>query len=207
MYVLALTDWLSVSLEMVTFLVTAIGLAFVVVSLRQTGEQQRLEAGPYVRVDLGTYDLDMPDFARPDVFFHNHDECVELVSEYEESVTVVAWFRNYQPHPLGMAFGLTAVFSIDTEEISMVNAVSIPYLEHGKAVAIDIARCSAIAWTELRLIELSFLDFYDRPYEHSHGEHGTNSLHGRLSAFLDSDGLVAVPEGRARGTGIDIGSD
>jgi len=208
MYVFAsqVVDYVTVGLGLAGLISTVVGLSFVVVQLRRTAEQQRTEAGPYVRVDLGSLQLSMDDFERPRAYFHNHTEYVDLATGDESASMLVAWFRNYQGHPLGMALGVTATFSIDDGSgTSFIKNVYIPYLERGKAVAIDLVRCPSNGAVEVTLISISFLDFYDHRHEHSYGEAGTNALHGRLRALIQEGRLESVPEGRSRGSGIDLG--
>lgn len=71
-------DYVTLLTEVVALLVTAGGLAFVVRSLRQTAEQQRVESGPYIRVDLGSLDLPMHDFSAPDAAYRNRSQMSDL---------------------------------------------------------------------------------------------------------------------------------
>ena len=178
-----------------------------VASLKQTGKQQRIEAGPYVRVDIGSLDADMLDFHRPEVRYRDSMQATSFAQANSGSdvITISAWFRNYQTHPLGMALGISAVFLIETLVAQpLIHEVRIAYLEQDKAVLVDIARIDRAQDITVRLLSLSFLDFYDQRHEHQLGAKGTNALHGRLSAAYDSGRLIATPQGRSLGKGVDF---
>lgn len=202
-----LLDFVTLAVDISTLAVTGFGLYFVVASLKQAGKQQRIEAGPYVRVDIGSPDEDMPDFIKPEVSYHDFTQASSFILDEDvEAITISAWFRNYQAHPLGMALGITAVFLIESAEMEpVIKDVRIAYLENEKSVLIDLAKIARGQDATVRLLSLSFLDFYDQRHEHTFGGKGTNALHGRLIAVYENGGLTARPEGRSRGNGVDFG--
>jgi hypothetical protein len=202
-------DYASLAVSAFTLLVTFGGLWFVISSLRQAAQQQRVEAGPYVRVDLGSADLHMPDFHAPPVYYTDQTQALHLEREGsdENLVTLSAWFRNYQTHPLGMAFGVVAQILVERIGFDpVISEVRIPYLERDKAVLIHVARVNHASTPRITLLSLSFLDFYDRRHEHQYGEKGTNALHGRLVCSVEDGRLISVPEGRSRGEGVSFDS-
>jgi hypothetical protein len=199
-------DYASFVVSALTLLVTAAGLSFVVFSLKQSGRQQRIEAGPYVRVDIGSATEVMSDYEKPVPIYHDGRQATNLASsENSDSITISAWFRNYQTHPLGMALGVTAVFLVEVGELEpVVNDVRIAYLEVGKPVLVDIVQFDRAYDATVQLLSLTFQDFYDEQHEHRFGIAGTNALHGRLIATYEKGVLISRPEGRSRGEGVDF---
>jgi len=198
-----LYDILSLALDFLTLFVTAAGLGFVVYSLKQATSQQRVESGPYVRVDIA--DIDNPgDFAPPPHHFRRSDLASEISLPIDnEVVTVAAWFRNYQTNDLGMAFGLSATFLVEPEGAeSFMNKVFIAYLEQGKPVVTDVLRAPGNAEVAVTLISLTYVDFFDHEHAHNHGEKGTNGLHGRLIYRRSRNTARSVPEARSMAKGV-----
>jgi hypothetical protein len=115
MHVLAADVFNYVSLLMggLGLFATVVGLRFVVQSLNQTAAQQRIEAGPYVRVDIGSLDLPLTDFSPPDHHYRGEDQVLEFDRADIQSITLSAWFRNLQSHPLGTAYGVRAAFIVE----------------------------------------------------------------------------------------------
>jgi hypothetical protein len=208
MYLLAAEtiDYVTALLSFLSLLATGAGLGFVVRSLNQASEQQRVEAGPYVRVDLGSVDLEMPDFQRPQHHYRSHEQVLDLRSGEGRSIVLSAWFRNLQTHNLGTAFGVRATFVVEGDDFEpAVRQVEIPYLEAGKPVLVDILRCQTSQNPGVILSELRFYDFYDRQHRHQFGSKGTNALHGRLRSVIQDGKIVSDPEGRSRGHGVEFG--
>jgi hypothetical protein len=201
-------DYVGILVGVLGLLATIVGLRFVVQSLDQSAAQQRIEAGPYVRVDIGSLDLPMPDFSPPAYHFRSEDQVLNLESTASSGIILSAWFRNLQSHPLGTAYGVRAAFVVEGDEFEpAVTEVTIPYLESGKPVLIDIVRCAISQQPSVLLSELLFYDFYDRQHHHQFGSSGTNALHGRLSARAQDGKIMSVPEGRSRGFGVEFGSE
>lgn len=201
-------DYVSLFVGGLGLLATIVGLRFVVQSLDQSAEQQRIEAGPYVRVDIGSLDLPMSDFSPPGHHYRSEDQVLNLESTASSSIMLSAWFRNLQSHPLGTAYGVHATFIVEGDEFEPgVTEVAIPYLEHGKPVLVDIVRCTISQNPSVLLSELRFYDFYDRQHHHQFGSSGTNALHGRLRARVQNGKIMSVPEGRSRGFGVEFGTE
>ena len=138
-----LFDYLELTLQIAGLLVTGGGLAFVVVSLNQTAKQHRIEAGPYIRIDIAAADDDLSSFKGPQPYFRRSDLFIDLSGGASDGVMGSAWFRNYQEHSLGMAIGVSAVFLVDTGAVeSVLNDVFIAYVERDKPVIVDIATLS-----------------------------------------------------------------
>jgi hypothetical protein len=199
-------DYASSLIEVLTFAVTGFGLYFVVTSLRRSSEQQRTEAGPYVRIDVGANAVET-DFSPPNVYYRNELHSIDLAPEVgdKEAVTLCAWLRNYQSHPLGMAIAVTASFLIEVDGAEPVlNDVRIAYLEHEKPVEVDLVRIRRDATAHATLIKLSFLDFYSHRYEHEYRGKSTNALLGRLQCTYESGQVEATPESRPHGKGVEF---
>ncbi|HEX5369940.1 MAG TPA: hypothetical protein VFY10_11045 [Dehalococcoidia bacterium] len=197
-------DYASILIQVAMFIVTGGGLLYVARALSQGGKQQRLESGPYVRVDIGTTEAGA-DFAPPETYFHRKDVYSDVLTNDGEVVMLTAWFRNYQEHPLGMALGVAAVFLIEVEgRDPVLNDVYIAYVERDKPVAVDIVRVSRSSRVTVTLLSVSYVDFYDSRYEHTYGEKGENGLHGRMICTVDGDGIKSIPNGRSRGRGVDF---
>ncbi len=211
-----LFDYAGLVIGILTFAAAVIGLAAVVLTLRQGNRQERVESGPYIRVDLAAPPGEHSDFEPPAP--HHHDTAT-LVRDYAPNLSpeakrgISAWFRNYQPHQLGVAFSITATFSVGVEILPMAQQgdegvqvfetkVFIAYLENDKPVCIDLVRFPRNWRVDADLVSLSYFDLYDRKHVHEYGEKGTNALHGRLSATYDGTSLASVPEGRPRGRGV-----
>jgi hypothetical protein len=202
-----LLDYVAILIALGTFLATVIGLYFVAQSLNQTVGQQRTASGPYVRVDVGAFGVDMDDFKPPNVYYHSTDQILALEADREstdsEDFIFTAWFRNYQEHRLGMALGVAATFLLETREREPVlREVHIAYLELEKPVAVDLFSLPGSWSAKLSVLSVSYLDFYDHQHEHSLGTLGTNGLHGRLVCTLEGGLVRTIPEARSRKDGL-----
>jgi hypothetical protein len=203
-------DWLdyaNLAFEIVTFVVTAGGLWLVIAALRKTTEQQRIESGPYVRVDIGSTDVATEDFKPFEAYYRSDSQCSDMAPELGEAekVTLSAWFRNYQRHPLGMALAVEASFLIEADFSGpILNQVRIAYLEVDKPVLVDVIKVPRPERARVTLLALTFLDFYDHRHEHQLGEKSSNALHGRLTCIYDNERIQATPAGRSRGKGVDF---
>jgi hypothetical protein len=202
-------DWLdyaSFFLDVVALVVTLGGLGFVVAALRQTGRQQRIEAAPYVRIDIGLKD-GIPD--RPGVadYYEDTSQKVNLTLPEQPSLEVCAWFRNYQSSDLGFAMGVIATFLVELSDATETSIdfvdVEIPYLEFEKTVKVDLAAVPATKEMLVMVTSLVFYDFYDQYHKHTYGRKSSNGLHGRLVFISNSEVTESSPEGRSRGKGVD----
>jgi hypothetical protein len=212
-------DWLdlvALVLEVVGLLVTALGLFFVVRTLRATErqqktaqEEQRTAAGPYIRVDIGSLELDPGDFEPPDFVFHDGTQAANLLEGQKSGVTFVAWFRNRQTHPLGMALAVQAQFVVESPRMatSCLVEVAIAYVEHNRPVVVDIVEFPEDWDVRATLIYLSYQDFYDRRQVHYDDGEGTNGLHGRLECHYEAGTITSLPHGWPRGAGVDFQAD
>ena len=87
-----------------------IGIFFQVV---QNAGQQRRETGPYVRVDIGpTSGKAATQFVRPDAYIFLSEDYIDVSGDSGATpyVSISAWLRNYQTHPLGVCFTLRTEF-------------------------------------------------------------------------------------------------
>ena len=206
-----LLDYIGLFLEFGTFLVTTLGLGFVVLSLNQSTRQQRIEEGPYVRIDIGLSE-GIEDQRTVPVYYEDSSQVLDLRWNRDDpGLEISAWFRNYQKHPLGFALGVTGTFIVEVpagdeadESSAHVIDVEIPYLEFGKCVKVHLASLPSSRESAALLSSLSFYDLYDHRHQHIYGQRSTNALHGRLYWLHTADGTTeSTPEGRSRGTGVD----
>jgi hypothetical protein len=206
-----LLDYVSLGLDVATLVATVAGLGFVIFSLWQSVRQQRVETGPYVRVDIGPTD-GIPDQQEVEVYYEDHSQILDFSAggRGAPSLEIAAWFRDYQTSPLGFALGVTATFlvevvSLDDEssEVHFVD-VEIPYLEFSKCSKVRLVSLPSDSESSVMLSSLSFHDLYDKRHSHVYGERGTNAVHGRL-LWLNKPGHYeeSTPEGRSRGAGVD----
>jgi len=202
-------DYVTLLIQVVTLATTVIGLIFVVKALHTSQEQQRMEAGPYIRIDLGSVTEDMPGFTKPDTYYRRLlPDTNDSTIRDESTIEMSAWFRNYQTHSLGLAFTVEAQFLVEVEGADpFVSDVHIPYLENGKAVAVDLIAFDRGVRIAVSLLNLSYLDFYDRRYEHVFGTEGTNALHGRLICTFEDGRFRNRAEGRSMEEGADFQSE
>lgn len=187
-------------------LAAGVGLFGVYYSLRKDRRQARIEAGPYVRVDVFPADDEQVDFEAPASYYETRTSLVDIAGDLEDDATAtfVACFRNYQPHALGTAFRVAAFFVLEIRSEESDEAeyrysiVTIPYIEHEKAVKLHLFRISLTSSATVWLARLAFSDFYDGFHEHSEGSN-ENALHGRLTCVYDGSSFRSIPEGRPAG--------
>jgi hypothetical protein len=201
-------DYFSIAVQACTPLVGILGLAGVVYSLKRNREQQRIQAGPYVRIDIGPT-AGIEDQRELDVYYADVSQVVDLSHGAENTLEISAWFRNYQSEALGFALGVTASFVVEVTEPSVARTrsdqvdVEIPYLEYGKCVRIALARLPIQLELTVILLSVSFYDLYDQLHEHAYGKNSSSAMHGRLVWQKTDDFEESTPEGRSRGRGVD----
>ena len=99
-----------------TGVVAAIGLAGVYLSVREGRKQQRIQSGPFIRVDIGPTSDTISNFETPAAHFINREFVQDIALDTaadqadDQKVSVSAWATNYQTHPLGLAYGVSLRF-------------------------------------------------------------------------------------------------
>ena len=180
------------------------GLGGVIWTLRRGRRQQRVQSGPYVRVDVGPTTAATSDFEAPkNPHFVSSDDVVDLAPDLDDDqkVSLSAWLTNYQPHPLGTAFRVAAFFVIEVRPhaslvpVYQYSIVRVAYVEHKKPVKIELFRVPGNSTAVLWLSRLAFSDFYDEYYKHYEGKN-ENALHGRLTCTYANGNFTCIPEGR-----------
>ena len=180
------------------------GLGGVIWTLRRGRRQQRVQSGPYVRVDIGPTIGATSDFEAPkDPHYVSSDYVVDLAPDLadDQKVSLSAWLTNYQPHPLGMAFRVLAFFIIEVRPrgsfvpVYRYSIVRTAYVERKKSVKIELFKVPGDSTAVLWLSRLAFSDFYDEYHEHSEGKN-ENALHGRLTCTYANGNFMCIPEGR-----------
>jgi hypothetical protein len=145
------TDWIAAVASVALVVVALVGFIATVLTIISARNRQRLEIEGYIRVDVGPPE-GTDDYSPPPDIVHVESRYLKVLgSDSKESVTVSAWYRNMQQHPLGVALGVTGrvLLTIHAEdEDQLIDQVhEIAYLEPGRTVRVDIARfpktCSA----------------------------------------------------------------
>jgi len=149
-------------------------------------DYQRMQLLPYVRVDVLPGD---PMLARglkaEAAYFHDRTRLLDLSAGALSTRTIVALFRNYQPHPLGFASLVSAGFLIEASppDLQVSNleftVVDIPYLEAGKPVAVDLCRFDARMSVTVTCTDVRYVDLLGRLTEREADESTTYVWHGR----------------------------
>ena len=185
--------------------VAVLGFIAIYITLRETRKQQRTQAGPYVRIDLGVAEESVDDFEPPKVHYADTSNVVDLdeATPSSEKVTISAWLRNYQSHPLGFALGVNLnlflyASSSRNGDRSQDVTVEIAYLEYGKPVRVDLIKANVPSGPDesivVSVVEVRYYDFYDQLNVHVFEQEGTNGLHGRLSCVITQDRVSSVPQ-------------
>jgi hypothetical protein len=196
-------DYVQLFVQSLGVLVALVGLGGVVLSLKWNREQQRIQNGPYVRVDIGlTKGIPDQKDIKNDVYYEDSSQLIDLTRGTSPSTELSAWFRNYQQNALGFALGVRASFLIQGDTAHQTD-VEIPYVEYGKTVRIGLATIPTEGDITAMLISLSFHDFYDQTHTHIYGQKSSNALHGRLVWLRSDSEDESTPEGRSRGEGVD----
>lgn len=198
-----------------TALIAAIGLFGVWLTFSSSAREQRVQWGPYVRVDIGPPD-GTGDFASPAPHYRDAKGCIDLAPDAstDRKVTVSTWLRNYQAHPLGFALAASAFFILEVRKDStglprsdvQYHKARLPYLEHSKAVQLDLFTFPQDWEVFVWLGTLEFHDIYQRRHAHEASAENT-ALHGRLSCSYARGSFTCYPQGRPRGDAVDSSTD
>ncbi len=105
--------WTAQSWQAVGAFAALMGVMGIYFQIRQNAERQRKETGPYVRVDIGpTVDDTKTPFDKPKTYIFLATDFIDVGSNDSTvpRVSISAWLRNYQTHPLGMCFSVSVGF-------------------------------------------------------------------------------------------------
>lgn len=192
--------WTAQSWQAVGTFAALMGVIGIYFQIRQNAARQRKETGPYVRVDIGpTVDDTNTPFKKPKTYIFLKTDFIDVESEDSTvpRVSISAWLRNYQTHPLGMCFSVSVGFHYRTispsEETNVgVGLWEIAYLEHGNAVQIELFRVPADWSILVELVYLEYQDFYSQ--KHLYMENHSPGIHGRLECLYNpQDGFESTP--------------
>lgn len=193
-------EWTAQSWQAVGTFAALAGVIGIFFQIQQNAARQRKETGPYVRVDIGptTEDTVSP-FDKPEAYIILERDFIDVGGDDStvRQVSISAWLRNYQTHPLGMCFSVSMGFHYRTisplEETNVgVELWEIAYLEHGKAVQIELFRLPVDWSISVELVYLEYQDFYAQ--KHLYLENHSPGIHGRLECFYSPpDGFESIP--------------
>ena len=174
-----------------------IGIFFQVV---QNAGRQRKETGPYVRVDIGpTSGNAATPFTRPQAYIFLSKDCIDVADDGSATphVSISAWLRNYQTHPLGICFTVRIEFHYSARDPSGKLVIDrgtwdIAYLEHDKPVQIELFRLPRDWSIVVDLFSLKYQDFDG--VQQSFSEDHSTGIHGRLRCSYDPQyGIESIP--------------
>ena len=193
-------EWTAQSWQAVGTFAALTGVIGIFFQIQQNAARQRKETGPYVRLDIGpTVEDTMTPFNKPKTYIFLDTGFIDVGGDASTvpRVSISAWLRNYQTHPLGMCFSVSVGFHYRTispsEETNVgVELWEIAYLEHGHAVQIELFRLPADWSILVDLLYLEYRDFHSQKYlymvDHSPG------IHGRLEClYSPQDGFESTP--------------
>lgn len=202
----SLSAWadLSTALALPTAIV---GLAAVWTQLRlQTSvrrdelESRRLEFLPYVRVDLVPSSLVLAaDIRLAPPYFTDSGQVLELADGAPgERRSISAYFRNYQPHPLGIAAIPRATFLVEsvnedgTNDFAYVD-VQLPYLETGKPVLVNVCSFPLQWWVTVTCIGVRYVDLLGNVLSRTIDTGPGEVWHGRHLCQWDGKSFTSQP--------------
>ena len=198
-------EWTAQSWQAVGTFSALTGVIGIFFQIQQNAARQRKETGPYVRVDIGpTVEDTMTPFNRPTTYIVLATDFIDVGGGDPgiPRVSISAWLRNYQTHPLGMCFSVSVGFHYRTispsgETDVGVELWEIAYLEHGNAVQIELFRLPADWSILVELVYLEYQDFYSQ--KHLYIENHSPGIHGRLEClYSPQDGFESTPVARPR---------
>jgi hypothetical protein len=163
-------------------------------------ESRRLEFLPYVRVDLVPSSLGLAsDIRLAQPYFIDSGQVLELIDgTLSDRRTISAYFRNYQPHPLGMAAIPRATFLVEfvsedgTDDFEYVD-VQLPYLETGKPVLVNV--CSfPVPWlVTVTCIGVRYVDLLGNVLSRTIDTGPGEVWHGRHLCRWDGRSFISQP--------------
>jgi len=185
-------------------LVAFFGLGGVWITLTRNARQQRVQVGPFVRVDVGAVGAEGgADFTPPDHHFENR-ATVEDLTGGEPNISLWAWVSNTQSSELGFAIGVAARFLLEMKMpgqpiVYRVRDVQVAYVQNGRPVKIELYRVPETATGRISLITLTFYDLYQHRHEHWSGGRSENAIFGRFICEFQNGQCYSIPEAWPRG--------
>ena len=193
-------EWTAQSWQAIGTFAALTGVIGIFFQVRQNTVRQRKETGPYVRVDIGpTVEDTTTPFTRPGAYIVLARDYIDVADDDKAAakVSISAWFSNYQTHPLGMCFSLSAEFTYEAQAPSGETTVGlgrweIAYLEHGKPVQLELVRVPKDWSISVDLSALRYQDFHGT--QQLYDEYFSTGIHGRLKCFyVPQDGFESIP--------------
>jgi len=160
-----------------------LGLVYLFHSSRRDARALRLQASPFMRVDVGLVGVRASDpFEPPEPYYAQTAAAQDLAPEVPDldKVIVAIWVSNLQKHPLGVALGIEVSVGIANDKIEVSHSAQVAYVQHHRVVQINIFKVprhwnfAAAAYT------VRYFDLYDREHLHVRGGKSTNAAFGRL---------------------------
>ncbi len=192
--------WTAQSWQAVGTVAALTGVIGIFYQVAQNSKRQRKETGPYVRVDIGpTVGNAASPFPRPAAYIMLARDYIDVAGggSAVPDVSVSAWLRNYQVHPLGMCFTLQAEFhytAFDPAGNPFIGGGiwEVAYLEHDKPVQIELFRLPKNWSILVELFSLRYQDFHGA--KQSFSPYFSTGIHGRLRCTYDpQDGFESLP--------------
>ena len=193
-------EWTAQSWQAVGTFAALTGVIGILIQVRQNAERQRKETGPYVRVDIGpTVGNTATPFIKPEAYIVLARDHIDVAGggSRPPHVSISAWFRNYQSHPLGMCFTVRAEFHYSALTHSGFPVIGsgtwdIAYLEYDKPVQIELFRLPKNWSILVELYSLRYQDFYG--VRQLFSEDYSTGIHGRLRcSYAPQDGFESLP--------------
>ena len=138
-------EWMQAWSALVLVPIAILGFVVTLFALAQNRNRQEMEIEGYIRVDIGpeqgTDDYQVP----ANVVFRSTAEIHSFGDETDGHETVVAWYRNLQTHPLGIAYGIVSRLSghavtPDGRVFAIEQQQRIAYIEPGRCVQLGVVR-------------------------------------------------------------------
>ena len=195
-----LWEWTAQSWQAVGTFAALTSVIGIFVQVLQNAERQRKETGPYVRVDIGpTVGNTATPFTKPEAYIVLAADFIDVTDggSANPHVSVSAWLRNYQSHPLGTCFTVRAEFHFRAstpagEPVIGSGTWDMAYLEHGKPIQVELFRLPRNWSILVELFSLRYEDFYG--VQQLYSEDYSMGIHGRLKCSYDPQrGFESLP--------------
>ena len=193
-------EWTAHSWQAVGTFGALTGVIGIFFQVRQSAQRQRKETGPYVRVDIRPTVLDpATKLTTPEAYVFLDSDYINVAGDGSAipHVSISAWLRNYQSHPLGMCFTVHTEFHYSAhapsgDPVIGVETWDIAYLERDKPVQIELFRLPQDWSIQVELFSLQYQDF--NGVQQSFSADYSMGIHGRLNCSYDpQDGFASIP--------------
>lgn len=164
-------------------------------------EARRLEFLPYIRVDVVPSNLELAsDMQLDSPYFTDSTQVLDLTrgGDSADARAMSAYFRNYQPHPLGMAAVPRATFLVEFASDDEPDGyefvdVQLPYVEHGKPVLVDVCSFPASWEVTSSCVGVSYVDLLGNQLLRTTDTGPGEVWHGRHVCRWDSRSFISEP--------------